>query len=258
MNGMFKIFGKKELESPSDASWENLKPILEPFKRFAWFPDVVERKSSPKSSKFSGVPVLSKDEDWPCCGNCNEPMQLFLQLNASDLPEDEQGVFGKGMLQVFYCTNIEKECEVSCEAFFPFSKSTLVRVVDYSDDDIASPQASPVRKEFPEQQIIGWKSKDDYPHWEELEDIGVVLSEEQSELLCDLDYPLPNDKLGGWPGWVQSVEYPDCPECGEPMKLIFQIDSEDNLPYMFGDLGCSHITQCRKHKDKLAIAWACG
>ncbi len=258
MRNIFNIFKKKAPESSPKENWEDLKPILESHKRLAWFPIIVEKQSNPTSSKFSGIPALSKDETWPCCSNCNEPMQLFLQLNSQDLPKSEKRVFGEGMLQVFYCTNWDKECEESCEAYFPFSKSTLVRVVDYKNEIIASPEKNPVKNTFSEKQIIGWKSKEDYPNWEELENMGVILTNEQCDLLCDLEYPLPKDKLLGWPCWVQGVEYPDCPECGKPMKHIFQIDSEDNLPYMFGDMGCSHITQCESHKDKLAIAWACG
>jgi len=257
MSNIFNIFKKKESKSSPEDKWVDLKPILEPHKRLAWFPSIIEKNSTPTSSKFSGIPALSKDEKWPCCSNCNEPMQLFLQLSSQDLPEAEKSLFGEGMLQVFYCTNWDKECEVNCEAFFPFSKSTLVRVVDYLDEIIASPDKSPVKDAYSEKQIVDWESKEDYPNWEELENIGVTLTDEQCDLLCDLEYPLPKDKLLGWPYWVQGVEYPDCPECGNPMKLIFQIDSEVNLPYMFGDVGCSHITQCESHKDKLAIAWAC-
>lgn len=257
MSNIFNIFKKKEPKPAQALNWEEVEPILEAYKRLAWFPKVVEKSSSPTSSKFSGIPALLKDESWPCCSNCNKPMQLFLQLNSLDLPEAERNTFGGGLLQVFYCTNWDKECEVNCEAFFPFSKSTLVRVVNYDVESIASPDVSPVKDAFPEKEIVGWISKEDYPNWEELENLGVTLSDEQSELLCELEYPRPKDKLLGWPYWVQGVEYPDCPECGKNMRFVFQIDSEDNLPYMFGDVGCSHITQCEDHKDKLAIAWAC-
>lgn len=254
---MINIFKKKETKLSKSENWEEVKSILEPFKRLAWIPKTIEQKASPTSSKFSGAPALSKNESWPCCGNCEEPMQLFLQLNSRDLPESERNAFGEGLLQVFYCTNWDTECEVNCEAYFPFSKSTLVRVVIYDTETISSPEKSPVKEAFPEREIVGWLSKDDFPNWEELENLGCSLLDEQSDLLCDLDYPHPKDKLLGWPYWIQGVEYPDCPECGKPMKLVFQIDSEDNLPYMFGDVGCSHITQCEQHQDKLAIAWAC-
>jgi uncharacterized protein YwqG len=65
------------------------------------------------------------------------------------------------------------------------------------------------------------------------------------------------DKLGGWPYWIQGAEYPDCPECGARMEVVFQLDSNNNLPFMFGDVGCGHITQCPRHKDVVTFAWAC-
>lgn len=54
------------------------------------------------------------------------------------------------------------------------------------------------------------------------------------------------------------MEYPNCLICGERMRLVFQVDSNDNLPFMFGDLGCGHITQCKYHKNQVAFGWACG
>jgi hypothetical protein len=42
------------------------------------------------------------------------------------------------------------------------------------------------------------------------------------------------------------------------MRLVFQVDSEDNVPHMFGDAGIGHLTQCPDHKDVLGFGWACG
>ena len=75
--------------------------------------------------------------------------------------------------------------------------------------------------------------------------------------LSEAGYPRGGDKLAGYPMWVQGVEYPNCPVCNEQMRLLFQIDSNDNLPYLFGDAGCGHITQCKTHKDQIAFGWAC-
>ena len=46
---------------------------------------------------------------------------------------------------------------------------------------------------------------------------------------------------------IQGVEYPTRPGCGRRMTYLFQIDSEDHVPYMFGDAGCGHITCCDHH-----------
>jgi uncharacterized protein YwqG len=66
------------------------------------------------------------------------------------------------------------------------------------------------------------------------------------------------DKLGGWPYWVQGPEYPTCPSCGERMRIVLQLDSEHNVPFMFGDAGVGHVTQCPTHHDVVAFGWACG
>lgn len=196
-------------------------------------------------------------EEWPCCENCREPMQLFLQLNSEHLPIEAGTPFGEGILQVFYCTNEDENCEFVCEASLPFSKSTLVRVIKPTSSVDFRDIECPVKDPFPEKAIVDWEAKEDYPNWEELEELGCTLTDKQLKRLWKLKYPLSKDKLLGWPDWVQGIEYPDCRHCGRRMKLIFQIDSEDNLPYMFGDGGCSHITQCQFHKEEMAIAWAC-
>ncbi|HEY9599103.1 MAG TPA: DUF1963 domain-containing protein, partial [Cyanophyceae cyanobacterium] len=101
---------------------------LQPFMRPAFLPKVSEGDGELQSSKFSGKPWLSKNEHWPLCQYCGKPMQLFVQLNLDSLPESIQGEFGSGLLQMFYCTNTEDECDIECEAWLPFAKSVLVRV----------------------------------------------------------------------------------------------------------------------------------
>src|SRR4051812_13527114 len=65
-------------------------------------------------------------------------------------------------------------------------------------------------------------------------------------------------KLGGKPDWIQGDDTPDCPECGEPMYLVAQIDSieadRDGNPLMdpppkhadfvFGDAGMLYLFYC--------------
>lgn len=256
--GIRSLFKKSTDESP-EISRKEIETLLQAHIRRAWQPITEERAGLVTDSKFSGIPLLAEGEDWPRCGHCNLEMQLFLQLNADQLPVDAKHSFGPGILQVFYCTNLENNCEVESEAYFPFSNSTLLRVVIPDSIPAKKISTSPVKGAFEEKLICSWKEVDDFPHYEELEQLGITLTDEQSDAFYDIeeDYPRAGDKLRGWPSWVQGVEYPDCPDCSENMSYIFQIDSEDNLPYMFGDVGCSHITQCKNHPDRIAIAWAC-
>ncbi len=66
-------------------------------------------------------------------------------------------------------------------------------------------------------------------------------------------------KLGGAPDWEQGDEHPNCPECGEPMSFVAQIDSVehekrnnphgrpvlgDDQHWMFGDVGMIYVFFC--------------
>lgn len=236
---------------------QHIESRLAPHKRMAWFPVVEEGENSNFLSKFSGNPMLLASEVWPCCKNCKKPMQLFIQLDSRELPEQANRAFGEGYLQVFYCTNDIEECDIECEAYLPFAKSTLVRVIEFDESYSTDVITSEIKDELPQKTITDWVTKVDYPSTREFEDLDIIMTEDQEDFIDENGFTLANDKLLGWPLWVQGLEYPDCPICSERMDYIFQIDSEDNLDFMFGDSGCSHITQCQTHKNQLTIAWAC-
>lgn len=242
---------------------KNIPSAILPFKRSAWKPIVENVDGSTTDSKFAGAPYLKADEDYPRCENCGKPLQLFIQLNFDQLPEAVRNNYGSGLLQLFYCINEEPLCEVECEAFFPFAKSVLVRIVEIEQKALSPVKFTPLSP-FPPRSITGWKEVEDYPNREERESLGTESAEIDWENTVDErgdsfdeSFPVGGDKLAGHPRWIQSVEYPDCPLCSEQMQLVFQIDSDDNLPYYFGDVGCGHTTQCETHKDRLAFGWAC-
>ena len=68
----------------------------------------------------------------------------------------------------------------------------------------------------------------------------------------EIEISVPRDKLAGYQAWVQGVQYPHCPRCERQMAHVFQVDSEDNIPYLFGDAGCGHLIQCPDHKEVVA------
>ena len=68
--------------------------------------------------------------------------------------------------------------------------------------------------------------------------------------------PFEADKLAGCPHWVQDVEYPNCPACDRLMdQLIFEFASDNNVPYLWGDVGKGYILQCPDHKEQVAFLW---
>lgn len=234
----------------------DVPPQVAPFRRPAWVPVVEEGDGGVADSKFAGTPWLAASEEWPRCPGCDEPIQFFLQLDLARLPGAAGGEYGAGLLQMFYCTNEESACDVGRQAWSPFSESVLARLVEPGGGQARADAAGP-EVAFPPKRIAGWREVDDYPGWQEAEGLGVKMDDGEWESLFERGYPRAGDKLAGWPYWVQDVEYPDCPECGRRMRLVFQVDSDDNLPFCFGDVGCGHITQCPEHKDVLAFGWAC-
>ena len=230
---------------------------LEDLLRTAYKPIVKDDDGPIDKSKFAGVPYMAKDDEWPICPNCKKPMQFFLQLNLADIPDPLKGRFGEGIIQMFYCTSSEPLCEVDCEGYFHFADCHHLRLIKPMDEGkvVDLPGVDDL---FPAKLITGWEPMDDFPNWEERQEEGLDLTEDEEDAIADIQLTKPGDKLWGWPHWVQSIEYPTCPKCGSTMQLVFQIDSEDNLPYMWGDVGCGHITQCPEHKEILAFGWACG
>lgn len=232
-----------------------IKAELAGQRRTAYIPVTTAGDAPGAVSKFSGSPYLLPGEEWPACGNCGQPMQLFVQLAGDDLPPEAHSRVAPGeVLQLFYCTSEDPHCEDDCDAWAPWSNSTVARIVPAAWDAPAGPPLP--EGLFPPLRITGWTVMDDYPGFDDLEDMGVRLSDADADTLGD-EFPRIGDKLLGWPAWVQGMEYPSCRVCGTRMELLFQLDSEDNLPYMFGDSGAGHVTQCPEHRTELAFGWAC-
>lgn len=56
------------------------------------------------------------------------------------------------------------------------------------------------------------------------------------------------NRIGGHPTWVQSAEYPGCPECGTAMRFLLQLDSNFQMAeggeWMWGSGGMAYIFWC--------------
>jgi hypothetical protein len=104
----------------------------------AWYPKVFDGDGSLLDSKFSGKPYLLPGEQYPHCLNCGKPMQLFVQLNLNTLPEEFAEILGSGLLQLFYCTSTEPNCDYDCEANCAFENppgvGKLIRIIHPKGD----------------------------------------------------------------------------------------------------------------------------
>jgi uncharacterized protein YwqG len=259
----------------ADEMVEVLGPWLSRVRRPGWRPIVEDGEGSAVVSKFCGLPWTGPEADWPACACCGGPLTLLVQLDLDALPEELGDRFGSGLLQLFYCLGDDCQGEGGWE---PFADDlSRVRIV-HPDGSDPSPPASADMPCLPAKRIVGWDRFDDLPGPEEHDECGLksaydfeagTVRFECPEVGLDQTQPMSEceaeeiavaqagDKLAGWPAWVQGVEYPACPTCGGRMVLVFQVDSEDNVPFMWGDAGCGHVTQCPEHKEVVAFGCAC-
>lgn len=234
----------------SDDKWIKIQEAIKDYGKSSWKPIISTNKQNNVVSKFCGQPLLSNEYQLPDCGNCKKPMQLFIQLDSREISMIS---IGEGILQVFICTNEVSECD----AYESISEWSCTRILPFGKEYSMPGDLTNDAKRFPEKFIKGWRETHDYPKQEELELLGCKITDDEGEMLWGKGFPLEGDKLSGWPMWIQDIEYPKCSKCSNKMGSIFQIDSEDNVPFMFGDGGIAHVMQCTTHKEQVAIAWSC-
>jgi len=208
------------------------------------------------ASKIGGTrPYLPTGTQWPKCGDCEEPMRFFLQFDLSLLPNEspDKARFGsQGLVQLFVCA--DNGCY---DHYAAFSKCSLVRLVDLPTSEhekqqaeaTTVPEADVSKNSFDEISVVGVEKQStlEVPNHEELLSKGTrvsfskqckrflllleIITQEEFNAILEggeaqdaydgqVSGPKGGIKVGGWPFWVQGVEYPDCPECKVHIIII--------------------------------------
>ncbi len=251
----------------------------------SWRPLVQDGDGSVVDSKFCGLPYLAPGEEWPLCGTCGKPMHFIMQINFSQVPEETRISNGDCLLQMWYCV---RECNFDASnRLDPTARSNLVRITllvgeapSVNAPDCGASQV--IGGTFPAKRIVGWEKQReeflDISQWDSL--LPADLREKIYEIIdFNLDpvknwmNPEKGDKLGGWARLHERNAVPKCPFCASEMQLIFQIQSEDNLPYLWRprfpngtslgrprttahiSKGTGYITQCQIHRDQVTFTW---
>jgi len=225
---------------------------------------------------------------------------LFWTVTLAELSLEAQALDGSGLLQLFYCMQegAKRDGLCRCEGFEYFAECHLTRIVQPVGTGavVSIPEGM---GRFKPKTIVRWETCDDFPHNDDLHLFGLSITYTTrkrkiiqvecpgagvtpelfpAELRDRFDYfdeeeldPIGGEKLGGWPNWLQTTGYPDCPTCGTRMRLVFQTlpDLEYKVPipvrhetwvqeYLeLGDGGMGYIMQCPAHPHVLTFGWQC-
>lgn len=226
-------------------SIEDLEKLIVPLIRAATKIEVQSASMPPKNahllSHFGGQPYFEKGEKWPMTRSGRNMQFIFQVFNEEglELPQEIK------LIQFFY--DWEE---------FPWDTTDdgwLVKI--YKELDVKNIVNIPRPAELDESKYCAIKFKPikALPDWEGID----AACDKASAVSCALNSEEPWDayenavkrlvgeedylsQLGGYPKWVQGESTPKNKN-GEHMKLLFQIDSEENAELMWGDVGLVYV-----------------
>lgn len=231
----------KAFNAEKSASFDRLDALLKPLIRSATTIEVNPPSEPPEHSQlishFGGQPYFETNESWPQMKN-GRPLDFIFQVyNNGDLvlPADikliqfyydweefpwETGSDG-WLVKIYNALNtgqiikINKPSELGISKYCEMNFKPLRSLPDWEGIDIYSPEAV----------NLCITINADEP-WESYDEAVKKLTGE----------PGFRSQLGGYPKWVQGESTPG-KNNGGYMKLLFQIDSENNAGLMWGDVG---------------------
>ena len=243
-----KLFGdnasqeKKTALNPLLKELEGLvKPIVRTATQIHVEATTAAAENTQLHSHFGGQPYFEQGEDWPKTKS-GEPLDFIFQIFNQpefELPESIQ------LVQFFY------DWEES-----PWNSDNdgwLVKIYKTLHQEQAIQHSRPEALRTAKYCKMKFAKVSSLPDWEgidtyssEVEALSCRLNEEEpweayaevvTHLIGEPDY---RSQLGGYPRWVQGGETPKGVG-GQPMKLLFQIDSEHEAGLMWGDVGLIYV-----------------
>lgn len=164
-------------------------------------------------SSVGGMPWLPPGFDVPSCGDCGEPMLLYLQLEID--PEFGLQLASGSQLLIFACP---RDNEPNLYRFHLRSKRTKLPKAFWKQTQtgtglILPPSDEWARKAGPallKEQGLSFEAFDD--EGTPYEDLGILRGAQ-------------GFKVGGLPAWYQAATQLSC-ACGAPMSFVCQVPSD--------------------------------
>lgn len=227
-------------------SEEDAERILEQYGKPCALPDLSVADGAPGASRLGGFPSLDDANPWPRCGVCREPMTFLAELVASELSGLLEPVPFEGRLQIFECPN--------CDRHEHFTSSRCVRQIALDAVvTTALPDEGPHWSRFmiPKRSILGWMVARDTPDIDEVNRLCDYDVDEASELLAQRGHRHRDEKVGGWPSWIQDIDYGECDVCpGSTLVFVMQLAAaalgEESALYVLRCPSCGKLGSVRQ------------
>lgn len=222
---------------------EALRPFIRPTRRLLLTPG--DAGPAPVT-KIGGAPWWPRDRPRPACGHGHQ-MAFIAQVRLSDVPAHGDDA----LLSFHYCLECADEGRMSfgrSEAQAGQDGYVVARIaVDATGPDekgIVAPTCLPsMGVAFAEtDEVLGLEDA-----WAlELELPPDLFSEGEDDLDENIGLGLVHvarSKIGGWPHWQQTPEWPTCSE-GRRMRFVLQLDHElgEEAPWAGG--GYAYLFAC--------------
>ncbi len=177
-------------------------------------------------------------KQWPVCPHCQHALVFVLQFYSSEYKEFFS-TSKSNFFQLFRCPN--KDCfgafSLHAEAYY------LWRYEKYEGDNTASTPSPKIQPQGSDYAILPCEFRKvieaDYPDFvdlpEDLDEMREEIEEKYPECHKLWEFrgkfaPREGTKIGGYPSWQQSPDYPTCP-CGQTKVFLLQISTYEESKF---------------------------
>ncbi len=168
------------------------------------------------------------------CGRCGHPTHRLVRFSSQMNPSGVTGIEALSIETCLSCMGWE-----TSPMFYRHEKGGLPGCLSISGPP---PQFPAVNLKATQVQLVDQGSRWNWQDW------GASNSRENL------------NRVGGHPTWIQSAEYPICPDCKSTMMFLMQLDSdlptEDGGSWLWGSGGIAYVFWCDACKIS-GLLWQC-
>ncbi|WP_369192246.1 hypothetical protein [Streptomyces sp. R08] len=197
----------------------------------------------PGESSVGGPLLWPADEPWPMCAEPGhykpleppvgpEPVAMVpvVQLYARDVP----GLIfpaGTDLLQILWCPLVHEDDQYAANPRLHW-RNTVLTAADAMAGEPPHPHTAD-EDYLPRPCTVSPTPAVEYPNGDLPEGLGEVLGQRSQALKEQKGYgyfevaTTQQSKVGGYPGWTQPPDWPDCAGCGTRMEHLLSITATE-------------------------------